>query len=299
MGQWRYVDSIMNNNKSSVLKNYKNDVNDFISIINKKYVNSSSFDNNFTRNLTKKIICLKLVKSKIKNSGRYVFYIDKLISDIIFLIDSYYNSNERYINLNIRSIIESFCCLVLGVSQREKSLNMTEILKKISLYIKSLKDDNIRYDLLSNEYVNSCMHIHENIKVKDNLVANYDEVIHSSIHNPKKMCNRILKLSNLIVMILSYRFSSFLNDTLVRQHFILKYLLGDKSLSIIKNNSTVIILKIDYLNHKIIDNLILSGRKNSKINNYILRDENYNLKKDYSLEFEDEITLKKIYYISK
>ena len=68
-------------------------------------------DESLFRFLSKDYI-LKEIKISIVNTT-VIFYIDQMISDLMYLMASYHKGEVRYFYLNIRSVIEAFSvCLV-------------------------------------------------------------------------------------------------------------------------------------------------------------------------------------------
>ena len=172
---------------------------------------------------------------------------------------------------------------------------MTVLLENINEYImvNNLKDKSgkiIDYSRLKSLYSESCLFVHGDSSNKESLSEHYQSVLEPKIvkKEKNKISRTIIFLLDTLIIISSYRFSNKINDYFVRKKDLLKFLVGDFNLGIIKNYSNLI---ISYnFNDLIILKEIITCRKGSSfpflnrvIEGYII--ESYEI--PLSREFDD------------
>ncbi|WP_434717563.1 hypothetical protein [Lactococcus lactis] len=272
------------------IKLVQRDIDNFINYFGE--VNTQEIE--LFRFLGKKIIFLKLLQNNLPSSIEYT-YIKQLTSDLLYLIKSYKDDEIRYIYLNIRSIIEAFARLFNEVEYGTNRVTMTVLLENINEYImvNNLKDKSgkiIDYSRLKSLYSESCLFVHGDSSNKESLSEHYQSVLEPKIvkKEKNKISRTIIFLLDTLIIISSYRFSNKINDYFVRKKDLLKFLVGDFNLGIIKNYSNLI---ISYnFNDLIILKEIITCRKGSSfpflnrvIEGYII--ESYEI--PLSREFDD------------
>lgn len=246
-------------------------------------------DKSLFRYLGKKAIFIKDLKYNLHVNGEYS-YISQLLSDIMYLIKSYKDDEIRYTYLNIRSIIEAYTRLFNRVPYGSNIISMSTLLENINRYItrNNLKDNNgkiINYSRLKSLYSESCLYIHGNKEARQTLHENYQTANNPQIDskNKNKLNRSIRFLFETLVLLASYRFSTILNDYSIRRKLMLKYLIGDYNVSVIREYSNF----ISIYNHgtKNIYNDIMTSKKGSPIVPSIIPIANYELVSTGSTEF--------------
>lgn len=268
----------------------------FLNNIKEAY-NIDKCENDFLIFISKKIIFLKIIKNSLNDQDDAKFYVDQLISDLMYLIDSYLNGNLRYTQLNIRSMIEGVARIFNGVSVRTKQLTMTTLLDNINRYIQNNevvdgKGKKLKYEDVKSLYSESCLFVHGNVNAHYSLVEFFNELgkIKISSRRKKVLMEKIERLVNLLINISSYRFATDLNDIFFKEKFELKYLIGEDNVKVIKNFSSVIVTQIDESGLKI-GTVIFTKKIGTLVENINPVKETYLLvscSRLDSLEYEDE-----------
>lgn len=263
----------------------------------KEVYNIDKCENDFLIFISKKIIFLKIIKNSLNDQDDAKFYVDQLISDLMYLIDSYLNGNLRYTQLNIRSMIEGVARIFNGVSVRTKQLTMTTLLDNINRYIQNNevvdgKGKKLKYEDVKSLYSESCLFVHGNVNAHYSLVEFFNELgkIKISSRRKKVLMEKIERLVNLLINISSYRFATDLNDIFFKEKFELKYLIGEDNVKVIKNFSSVIVTQIDESGLKI-GTVIFTKKIGTLVENINPVKETYLLvscSRLDSLEYEDE-----------
>lgn len=274
----------------------KDEIIAFLNNIKEAY-NIDKCENDFLIFISKKIIFLKIIKNSLNDQDDAKFYVDQLISDLMYLIDSYLNGNLRYTQLNIRSMIEGVARIFNGVSVRTKQLTMTTLLDNINRYIQNNevvdgKGKKLKYEDVKSLYSESCLFVHGNVNAHYSLVEFFNELgkIKISSRRKKVLMEKIERLVNLLINISSYRFATDLNDIFFKEKFELKYLIGEDNVKVIKNFSSVIVTQIDESGLKI-GTVIFTKKIGTLVENINPVKETYLLvscSRLDSLEYEDE-----------
>lgn len=250
----------------------KEDIAEFVDMLG--YTNQEDLE--LLRFISKKIIFLKDIKSVIPEIDDSVsFYINQIISDLIYLIESYQKNELRYTYLNMRSLIEGFARLFSLVESGTNKVSMTLLLENINEYINlnDLVDSNgkkLEYSRLKSLYKECCLYVHGNIKANFSLLEYYKEIQNKSItlQQKRKLNSDIKFLINVLITIACYRFSSPLNDIFFRGKLKLEFLIGKENVSLIKNHLN---FNISYtfqdpdLGQTTIKEIILTRKKGNEI----------------------------------
>lgn len=158
----------------------KSEIIVFLNNIKKAY-NIDKCANDFLIFISKKIIFLKIIKNSLDDQSDTNFYVSQLISDLMYLIDSYFNENLRYTQLNIRSMIEGVARIFNDVSVRTRQLTMTTLLDNINRYIQNNEvvdghGKKIKYEDLKSLYSESCLFVHGNVNAHYSLVEFFNQL---------------------------------------------------------------------------------------------------------------------------
>lgn len=180
----------------------------------------------------KKVVLLKYVLRY--DSSDYK--INAMISDLLYLIKSLDDGEERYYYFNIRSIIEHSLRIVNNL----ESVNTITNSEIMGITKRMIVDEGIdvNLDIIKNEYSTSCLYIHGNENSNMNLSAYYD-----SFYNKKEIMKNLASKLNILVKLLNEIFNLIIikqnekvDHSFYRRKSILKYLLGDSSYLIFETN---------------------------------------------------------------
>lgn len=250
---------------------------DIRSILN-QFGTLNNEDEELIRFLSKKLVFLKEIKISI-GSNEMVFYIDQMISDLLYLIDSYFKNEIRYIYLNIRSLIEAYARLFSLVDPKTNRITMTNLLDNINSYISinSLKDNKgnvLDYPRLKGLYSECCLYVHGSINANYSLADYYKELFEVvTIRQKRKISNDIKFLVNLLITISCYRFSSILNDFFFRGKKKMSYLIGDFLVDVVKRYSNIIVSC--FLEKELLYTIVLTDKIGNRIRNIDFEFEDY------------------------
>ncbi|NSM90972.1 hypothetical protein HRE55_10585, partial [Enterococcus faecalis] len=199
-----------------------------------------------------------------------IFYIDQMISDLMYLMASYHKGEVRYFYLNIRSVIEAFSRLFSEVETSTNRITMTTLLDNIANYItlndlRDSKEDSLDYPRLKGLYRECCLYVHGNINAKYSLIEFYNELLNEEITSAqkRKMSNDIKFLASILTNISCYRYSITLNDVFFRGKNKLGYLIGEFGVKIVKSYSNFIFSCLS--GGESIYNVVLTSKKGSKL----------------------------------
>lgn len=243
----------------------KKDISDFID----SFENLEQKEEELFRFISKKIIFLKEIRKGV-NKDLVNFYLDQIISDLIYLLSSYNKNEMRYVYFNMRSVIEAFARLFLEIELGIDRVTMTSLLGSIQEYISinELKDANkvdLDYARFKGIYSKCCQYVHGHINAEYSLIEYFKSINQNSYvgKNINNIRNDIKFMINFIVTIACYRFATTLNDIFLRGKDRLSFYIGDFNLSVIKKYSNFVLLY--FLDDQFIKKIVLTDEKGKKI----------------------------------
>lgn len=224
----------------SLIDYEKSNVSDFVNRLNeisqKESIILEESDRAFFSMVAKHIIFLKyfitsLEKPKESN------YIKTIISDLYFLVLSIINMEQRYIYVNIRSIIENSIRMFTDISV-EENYSTKDIFEKIKIEIG--RND---YSLLKSEYRVACNYIHGGSLLEDKLVFVLDEYSQNNKMSSKEknsFYSRICRLIKIFDRQIILHYSEYVNGCFHRRKSLMEYLIGKGNVDLLfeelKNN---------------------------------------------------------------
>lgn len=295
-------------NEKYHINDRKKKISELLQNIEKKYEITQE-EKDFIRYFSKKIMFLRelhYVKFFFNDRDKK-YYLEQMISDCFYIINTFLEVNSRYFYLNYRSIIEQFCGLFNNISLLNERILMSYELSTIKNFIntndlKNEKKQKLDYSLLKSCYSNACKYVHGNpnadylnvsffqeIEDFKNLDANRKKKIR------KKMKRDVENLFNILFILLSYKYSEIISNLFFRKKEILKFYVEEFCFEIMKNYKTLEII------HKTFDNKILGtsyivkkkkddnfSYKEITISNYTLKNKNNFEEKLYS-EYDESV----------
>lgn len=258
--------------------NTKKKISDLIDHVDKKY-SLSQENKDFLIYFSKKIMFFRELyhlKFFFSDENRK-YYMEQIISDSFYIINTFLEINSRYFYLNYRSIIEQFCGLFNNVPLSNGRIFVTNELSSINKFIntsnlKNEKNKKIDYGLLKSCYSKACMYIHGNPNAEYLNISFFQEIEdfkNLNDNNKRKirrtMVNDIIYLFDILIILLSYKYSETISFLFFRRKKILEFYVGKFCCEIIKNYKTIEII------HKTVDNKILGIShivKDKKDNNF-------------------------------
>lgn len=252
----------------------KEDISAFIN----EFKELSTEDEDLFRFISKKIIFLKEIKSNIVNTTM-IYYIDQLISDLMYLIASYYQGKVRYFYLNVRSVIEAFARLFSEVETGTNRITMTNLLDNVLNYInindlRNNKEKSLDYDRLKGLYRESCLYVHGNVNANYSLIEYYNDLLSEeiTIAQKRKMGNDIKFLLSILIDISCYRYATTLNNVFFKGKPKLVYLIGEFGVEVVKTHSNFIIFCL--LDGEVANEIVLTSKKGEKLRemNFIFKE---------------------------
>ena len=288
----------------------KKKISELLQNIEEKYKLSQE-EKDFIRSFSKKIMFLKelyYLKFFFNNENKK-YYVEQMISDCFYIINTFLEVDSRYFYLNYRSIIEQFCGLFNNILLSNERILMHYELSTINNFIninnlKNEKKQKLDYSLLKSCYSKACMYVHGNPNADYLNISFFQEIeafktpnADKQIKTRKEMKNDIENLFNILLILLSYKYSEIISNLFFRKKEILKFYIGEFCYEIIKNYKTVEIIHKKSNNKILGTSYVVKNKKDDNfshkeieiiIPNYILKSKNDFEEKLYS-EFNESI----------
>ncbi|CAI1523039.1 Uncharacterised protein [Serratia fonticola] len=152
-------------------------------------------------------------------------HINGMIYDTLNSIISILNKRERYLHLNIRSIIEHIARIALNKTYQGGDYDGTVRRKDFDFLKKEKPSENWKY--LHESYIRACHFIHSSPQAKLNVTSTFMELLHSD-HGAKvsKQIITLHKNITTITKIFLVYFISEISSTFFRTQTELRFLLG-------------------------------------------------------------------------
>lgn len=186
---------------------------------------------NDMRYLLKKVVFFKYIKQNYHTN----YGVNSILSDYIFLIDSIINSNVRYYNLNIRSIIEHSLRIFNEISTTS-TMTYTELMDNTKEKIALIDDNDINLGLISQIYNESCNFVHGNINAEMPLAEYFSDCfsLNNNFPNLKKNVQHCRLLTDELLKLFLYSHYIIIDSSFHRRKTILKYLINPKYVTLLK-----------------------------------------------------------------
>ncbi|AOM39690.1 hypothetical protein [Xenorhabdus hominickii] len=155
-------------------------------------------------------------------------YVNGIIYDILNAIISIMNGRERYVHLNIRSMIEHVSRIALNKKYKGGDFDGTVRRKDFEFLKKEKNHSKSNWKYLHDCYIRSCYYIHSSPKADLNFTATFNELVNDDYKTVKsKQIINLHKIISSITNIFLLYFSSEVSDVFFRTQKELKFLLGN------------------------------------------------------------------------
>lgn len=215
------------------IKNIKSDIAAFIENL-KSYAEKENFDIiqndlDFFKFISKHIVFFK----NLHWNGQSCYSIEVIISDLYNYIVAILQTNNRYIFLNERSIIENYMRLILDQNPDDTHITSVSFENLKNNYNSILTSDN--YSLIKSEYRTCCGYIHGSKILENDLSFYFNECIVKKTKLPDRSnyFNRIMQLIQIFDKLLIHKYPQHISSSFHRRKSTLSYLIGPSSVELI------------------------------------------------------------------
>ena len=200
----------------------KNELNLFISETKKHFKEASEHDINLLSNIFKLTFFIKLLIEK-SEYEEYKEGLETIVYDSLSSMVSIFDSRERYLNLNIRSIIESVTRIIL----MKEVTNFDGYIKRKHYDDLKKKRPDENWKFMHQVYTDTCQYVHLSNKANINVNAKFIDILNSdSKTNRTKLIEKLQKvLSESVCLIINY-FNNEIANVFHRNNSELRYILG-------------------------------------------------------------------------
>ncbi|EDP59468.1 hypothetical protein [Vibrio sp. AND4] len=195
----------------------------FMIVVEDKFIDLQ--DRNLLASSFKLIFFLKLMVEHNHNIN-HKRNINGAIYDSLNGIVSIFNSRERYLYLNLRSLIEHIARIALDKRYGSKDFDCS-VRRNDFLYLKSeVASENWKY--MHETYSRACHYIHASPKVNLNINATFTDLLYKDSTSTQSKQIRLFQkvLSETIKIFISYYYID-ISNTFFRAQWELKFLLGN------------------------------------------------------------------------
>ncbi len=190
----------------------------------------SQCDANFFSFISKHIVFFKYIYDGSDN----LYFVKVLISDFYYLVLSIVKSEERYMYVNLRSIIENYTRAIMQVTVQDNHVTQS--------VFEQLSQTNFRcnftapeYSLIKSEYVTACGYVHGGDILCNSLASVLSECEH--FPTPKKKRNEYYaqwsKMIKVFDRLLIAQYPDFINGRFHRRKSVMGYLIGDDQVDLL------------------------------------------------------------------
>lgn len=202
--------------------NLSNFVNKLNELSQRENIEFEESDKSFFSMIAKQIIFLKYFVLSLEK-GVEIKYIKTIISDLYFLVMSIIKREQRYIYVNLRSIIENSIRMFTDISVEENYLTQ-DIFDKIKSELS--RDE---YSLLRSEYRVACNYIHGGSLLEENLAFVLEECLKKTEMSSKEknaFYGRICRLIKIFDKEIILHYTEYINGCFHRRKSLMEYLIG-------------------------------------------------------------------------
>lgn len=200
----------------------RNELHLFIAETKKHFKEASEHDVNLLSNVFKLTFFIKLLIEK-SDHDEYKKGLEIIVYDSLSSIVSIFDSRERYLNLNIRSIIESVTRIILMGENK----NFDGYIKRKCYDDLKKNKPNENWKFMHETYTYTCSYVHLSNKANININAKFIDILNGdSKTNRTKLIVKLQKvLSESVNLIINY-FNNEIANVFHRNNSELRYILG-------------------------------------------------------------------------
>lgn len=186
------------------------------------------FDNKHDIDLLVSIFKLAMLLSLVINTHdrlNHKNYIQGIIYDVLNSIISIFLLRERYLHLNIRSIIEHISRIALNKNHNGNDFDGT-VRRKDFIYLKKQRG-NENWKFMHETYIRACHYIHSSPVAGLNITSTFTELMNKDCNT--KISKQIIYLQKILsatIKIFIAYFEADISTTFYRSQSELEYLLG-------------------------------------------------------------------------
>lgn len=202
--------------------------NEISSFLMSEFSDLKEMERNKLNFIMKKIVFLKYVVRQTDSDYRF----HALISDIMYLVKSIRNGEERYYYFNVRSIIEQSLRIINNIDSTNTITN-AEIIDITKNMIQEY-DATINLNIIKSEYTKSCLYVHGNENASMSLAAFYQQCEEDTgiINEVSVKLNVLVKMLKELLDLILISQNTIIDAAFFGRKTILKYLLGEHSYSV-------------------------------------------------------------------
>lgn len=187
---------------------------------------SKEEDRNLLSSSFKLIIFLKLMVEH-NNNINHKRVINAAIYDSLNALVAIFNSRERYLQLNIRSLTEHIARIAIDKLDNKDSFDQN-VKRQFFLDLKS-KKPNENWKYIHETYIRACNYVHLSSKSKLNINSTFsDLLIGDSTSSKSKQISLFQKILSEIMSIFILYYKEEIENTFFRNKGELKFILGQK-----------------------------------------------------------------------
>lgn len=224
----------MNEMILSQINEMKISVSNFINILSdysksNKLISITQQEKNFFEFISKQILFLREVYSL------YPLYILKvLISDYYNYILCIIRTENRYMYLNERSIIESYTRWILSTTVEQNHVT-SELIAQLKKHTCTNGLTDAEYSLIKSEYVISCGFIHGSRLLNSNLSYVFKECIsnYSTLKNINCYFQKIIRIIKIFNRLVISNMTEQIDAAFWNKKSVLEYLIGKENVNIL------------------------------------------------------------------
>lgn len=188
----------------------------------KHYSNTQEL--NLLTNIFKLAVFLKVMVEQ-GNKLPHEYYINGVIYDTLNSIISIFELRERYLNINLRSLIEHISRIALNKAYNGGDYDDTVRRKDFEYLKKERPNQDWKY--MHECYVHACHYVHSSPKANLNINAAFSDLLcKDSTTKPIKQIEKLHKILSSTIKIFIFYFESEISNTFYRNQGELKYVLG-------------------------------------------------------------------------
>lgn len=193
-------------------------------IESRKYINKEQ-DINLLSNIFKLTFFLKLIvdKGDVDNQKENI---DAMIYDILNSIVSIFELRERYLHLNIRSLIENMARIALKKTNNGNEFDGFIRRKDFDSLKKEKKSENWKY--IHETYSSACNYVHLSPKSGMNINVTFMDLLSNDfVTKQSKLISNFQKILSEVIKIFIIYYNDTISNVFYRNKSELKYILGN------------------------------------------------------------------------
>ncbi|EKN4847061.1 hypothetical protein ACONXG_000576 [Yersinia enterocolitica] len=153
-------------------------------------------------------------------------HVKGIVYDALNSLVALLNKRERYLHLNLRSMIEHIARIALNKTYHGDDFDGTVRRKDFDFLKKNKSEENWQY--MHNVYTNACYFVHFSPKANLNISAKFLQLLTNDLCSPQsKLISNLHKVSSAIMKTFLVYFHGDVGNTFFRAKTDLKFLLGN------------------------------------------------------------------------